>query len=445
MGEPKKNCTAIQNDFIKANSARLKLWCGLIWIVVLIYPVAGLFSMRANDICFDFLSVLGVVAIFVYRRDSSKSFVQLLKAYWPLWFAMSLFFLGELLNQIFVSGFKFSRLRLSFRFVLLPLFVYLFTCLSVAKLKRIEWGLVCSAFLSGIFIFIISDFGEFRPESRHYVGIALIPFTNLIVLTGFLAFLTQGWNDEKNKVIFFVKSLALIFVIWGAYLSETRASWVAILIFGVLTLCLFFRKNKKITLIAISLFLIAIFYFSLQEGGKLTRRINDFKTDISHYESGENKDTSIGQRFQLYKTSWIVCSENFWFGINKKESSFKNEMNKKVETGLITYVAAGQPHAHNEFLQRMVLYGILGGVAVLFVFLAPFLYFFKHINSNDSTLKTIAYMGVVYNTGFLIFGLTDLIYQWRPTVQFYVVMLSVLLALLIKRKKRLISKRENFE
>lgn len=428
-----KNDSASLNHSIQISSGRFKILSGALWIIVLVYPVAGLFSKYASDICFYLLFILSVWVIVLQRHTQHKAFFRFLVNYWPLWLAISLFFWGELFNSLFVSGFRISRLLLSFRFMMVPLLVYGLLVLSVEKMKQVQWGLICSAVLSGIFVFIISDQGSFRAQTMDYVGIWLIPFANLSLLVGFMAFLTVGWDSPKNIVFIILKILALLFAIYGAYLSETRASWIAILILGAISSGLFLRQNKKIVLISSCIFFV-ILAAAFLTSTKLQSRVNVAQTDIAQFLDGTNKDTSIGIRLQLYEASWIIFTENP-LGINRGEVlDFRDALSSKVKSGVISSFAAQHVHAHNEFLQRMVRYGVLGGVAVIAMTLVPLFYFFRCIRSRDKTLRTIAYMGIVYNVGFFIFGLSDVIYEWRITIQFYVVMLSVLLALLIKRR-----------
>ncbi|MCM1512666.1 MAG: O-antigen ligase family protein [Oxalobacter formigenes] len=167
--------------------------------------------------------------------------------------------------------------------------------------------------------------------------------------------------------------------------------------------------------------------------GKVPGRFEQIQSDIMQYQKG-NANTSIGARLQLWETSWKVFTKHPLTGIGGRSKSFQKNM---VTAGRnFAPETARQTHAHNEFLQRAIRYGILGGIMVIAVFLVPFIYFVSYIRSSDSVLRTTAFMGAVYHLFFLFFGLSDVIFEWRITIQFYVVVSSILLAALIKRKEK---------
>ncbi|MCM1512665.1 MAG: hypothetical protein NC112_06115 [Oxalobacter formigenes] len=217
---------------------------GLMAVIAVIYPVCALFSKQANDALFWLLVVLSIGVVFC-RKNEPLPFSRLLKDYWPLWIAMSLFFLAELSTQLFAT-----RLRLSllfsepFRFVLLPLLVYGWLSLPLERLKWARWGWFFCAIAGGVFLFVISGMGEVRPEPFNYTGMFLIPFTNFSVLMGAMVVSSIGWDNPKKKRSIVLGTLALCAVMCGLYASQTRASWIIALVFLVLA-SLFFQKGKK--------------------------------------------------------------------------------------------------------------------------------------------------------------------------------------------------------
>lgn len=402
-------------------------------VIVVIYPVCALFSKRANDALFWLLVVLSIGIIFC-RKNNHYSFSRFLRDYWPLWLAMSLFFLAELSNQLFATRLRFSLLFSEpFRFALLPLLVYGWLALPLARLKQARWGWALCAVAGGIFLFFISGMGKFRPETANYTGIYLIPFSNFSILAGFMAVFAMGWGraGRKNRVIFG----AVIFcsVIVGLYASKTRASWIVFLILLVIAGGFFWKEHKKIIAAISGVILLCIalgFFFTSAD--KWLGRFQLVQSDIAQYQAGD-ANTSIGARLQLWEASWMIFTERPWTGIGGRKQLFQENM---ARTGInFAHEAAIQVHTHNEFLQRAVRYGILGGAAVIAVFLVPFIYFVSYIRSPDSVLRTTAFMGAVYNLAFFLFGLSDVIFEWRTTVHLYIVVFSVLLAILMKQKE----------
>ncbi|MCM1129604.1 MAG: O-antigen ligase family protein [Oxalobacter formigenes] len=302
------------------------------------------------------------------------------------------------------------------------------------KWARWVWGLCAIA--GGVFLFVISGMGKVRPEPFNYTGIFLIPFTNFSVLMGMMAVFSIGWDNPKKKRNIVLGTLALCAVICGLYASQTRASWIIALILLVLA-GLFFRKGNKKTIVVTSsiVLLLSALIVAFMFSGQVPGRFKQVQSDVMQYQKGD-ANTSIGARLQLWEASWKAFTKHPVTGIGERSKSFQKNMAK---TGVnFAPEAARQPHAHNEFLQRAVRYGALGGIAVIAVFLVPFIYFVSYIRSSDSVLRTTAFMGATYNLAFFIFGLSDVIFEWRTTIQFYVVMSSMLFAALIKRKEEVL-------
>lgn len=408
---------------------------GLMAVMAVIYPVCALFSKRANDALFWLLVVLSIGVVF-RRKNNDYSFPRFLKDYWPLWLAMSLFFLAELSNQLFATRLRFALLFSEpFRFVLLPLLVYGWLALPLEKLRQARWGWMLCAIAGGAFLFFISGMGKVRPETVNYTGVHLIHFSNVFFLAGFMAVFAVGWQKSRKEVGMVLGAVTLCAVVCGLYASQTRASWIIFLILFVLTGVFFWRENKKTVATTGGVILLCIVLgFSFTSADKWLGRFKLVQSDVAQYQEG-NANTSIGARLQLWEASWIIFTEYPWTGIGGRKQPFQENMAK---TGLhFAPEAARQTHAHNEFLQRAVRYGILGGIAVLAVFLVPFIYFVSCIRSSDPVLKTTAFTGAVYSLAFFLFGLSDVIFEWRATVHLYIVVLSVLLAMLIKRKEEM--------
>lgn len=420
-------------DKIHALFAEGGILSGLMAVIAVIYPVCALFSKQANDVLFWLLVVLSIGVVFC-RKGNGYSFSRFLKDYWPLWLAMSLLFFAELSNQLFATRLRFSLLLSEpFRFVLFPLLVYGWFALPSEKLRLAGWGWMLCAVAGGVFLFFISGMGKFRPNTWDYIGtLALIPFTNLLLITGLMAVLAMKWGRTGRKSSLIFGGVILCAVIGGLYASQTRASWlIALILFGIAG-GFFYRENKKmVSTVGGVIFCVALCLF-FASSGKWLDRFKLIQSDIAQYQDG-NADTSIGARLQIWQASWIIFTEHPWVGIGGRGDLFRDTV---AQTDLVLAPETKRLwHAHNEVLQRMARYGFPGGIAIIAVFLVPFVYFVSYIRVSDPALRKAAFMGVTYNLAFFLFGLSDLIFEWRVAVQFYIVILSVLLAILMKQKE----------
>jgi O-antigen ligase len=96
---------------------------------------------------------------------------------------------------------------------------------------------------------------------------------------------------------------------------------------------------------------------------------------------------------------------------------------------------AGRWHLHNEFMYQLATGGILAALSVILLSLVPFFYFYRTTHADDIELRTIGCMGVAASVAFLIFGLTEGVFSPKQIVNFYVFVISVLMALLLQRKR----------
>lgn len=401
--------------------------------LICLFPVAMLYSKVANDVFFILFILLSLWVIFSGKQPFEKGFFQFAATYWPLCLATSLMFFAELLNQLFVSGFRPALFRLPLCFLFIPIIIYGVLILPTSVLRLVQWGLTGTAFLSCFFLFFASDMGSIRPtQIGDYTGLLLIPFSNLALISAFLAVMTIKWEGQSKLLIIF-KVLALASAVYAAFLSESRASWVTIIILGMLVTGMFARNQKKKWAIIGCIFATSVFIFYLSSA-KLQNRVITAQTDVTSFIEDSNKDTSVGIRFQLYKTSWHIFRENIWLGIGSHPSNYQTETKKWVAANIISPVAAQQSHTHNELLSYMTRYGVFGAAAFLMLTFVPFFYFYRCMRLSGKTLQTVGSMGIIFTVGIFISGLSDVLWEWRMTVQFYSVMLSILFALLVKNQ-----------
>jgi O-antigen ligase len=162
------------------------------------------------------------------------------------------------------------------------------------------------------------------------------------------------------------------------------------------------------------------------------KRINEVVTDVSQYLDDTNRDTSSGIRIQLWRGSWLLWKDNKIFGIGREQ--FPRALKQLAAEKKISAAAATHPHSHSELLFHMATLGIPGLLAILSLYLVPGFYFFREISHPNQEIRTVSAMGLVLVLGFFIFGLSDVMFFWTVSHTFYVILLAVLFAHLVKGK-----------
>jgi O-antigen ligase len=209
--------------------------------------------------------------------------------------------------------------------------------------------------------------------------------------------------------------LALGVILW----SETRAALFCFFIGGVLLLTLSERARKwKVwgmasLLMAVTL---ACCYPYL-----IKPRLLEAYTDITQYASGENRATSIGTRFELWRGSVIVLErEPLWGGGYQKRAEIIGEAvaQHRLDPVALHY---SRVNMHNELLEELSLHGAVGGVLLLLV------YFSVTVLGWRAAPRNLALLGVIFV--YVFSGLTDVLFFSRETTVLFITLLAVLVRL----------------
>lgn len=219
---------------------------------------------------------------------------------------------------------------------------------------------------------------------------------------------------KSIKPVFFWLISFIIAIIPLVY-SQSRGLWFALTIVILIILVHSFIIHKKSVYFLIPLIVAGSFtyYFS---HGKMTQRFDQTKVEIKKINSG-NLNSSIGLRFQMWKAAIILIPESPIIGLGDKHVDYKRKLAKK---GIISNGAAKFTHYHNQFLNELVKYGLIGLILLLLSIIYP-LYYLKK-NNDENT-----WPGMIIIFIFILGSLTDVPYQHAQTFMFYFIFLYLTL------------------
>ncbi|MDR0250287.1 MAG: O-antigen ligase family protein [Burkholderiales bacterium] len=226
--------------------------------------------------------------------------------------------------------------------------------------------------------------------------------------------LTRQINEKKHwGVLACVSLLALGIVLW----TETRIALFCFFIGGTLLLLLSERARKWKVLGVASLLgavvLIGCYPYLVKP------RLMEAYTDIIQYVSGENRATSIGTRFELWRGSVMVAQQTpLWGGGYWKRAEIIGEA---VEQYRLDPVALhySQVNMHNELLEELSLRGVVGGALLLWMYFAVIALGWR------ARPRNLALLGIVF--AFAFSGLTDVLFFSREATVLFVTLLAVLI------------------
>ncbi|EKO3537296.1 O-antigen ligase family protein [Vibrio fluvialis] len=219
--------------------------------------------------------------------------------------------------------------------------------------------------------------------------------------------------DSKTIKLRFLFVLSSILPIISLLITESRGVWLA---FSCALLVLFLNKFtfKKIIILLTLLFSVAFMLSS----SFIEQRIAQTRYEFEQIQQG-NMNTSFGLRIQMWQAAAKLSEGNWLLGLgnehfDKLELLYKQ---KKISKTLYDY---HPPHYHNQFVDSVVKYGLIGFCFLLLLLFMP-LYLIRY---SDKKVKSIVCsMTVLY----IIMGLSDAPFYNGQTFILYVLTMFILL------------------
>lgn len=250
-------------------------------------------------------------------------------------------------------------------------------------------------------------------------------FGDLIVPLGILSIGATYYTHKK--IIQWIGLFGIISSILGAYLSQTRGSWVAILCASLILFC----KSHRIKLFQkiLGFIVVSVGFVGLYLHNPIIhQRINDAFIELKE-PSIKHPGSSLGLRKELWRSAILIIKENPMQGIGVSQYS-KTLQSQVKESKVLPSLSAGFAHPHNEVLYAWAELGVLGAIGVLAFYFGPVLFFYSFIKHKKEGVRRAAKLGLMIVLSYVIFGLVDvMITTWVMESSIYV--LSVLVPIYI--------------
>ena len=255
----------------------------------------------------------------------------------------------------------------------------------------------------------------------------VIHFGDFELMLGALSLFTLDWTGRDRAPLRLLKILGFIAGVMASIASGARGGWLAIPVF--IAIFVYFNRNKLslqamasyAAAVALSVFLLYSFNTSFHQ------RIEQLTIDFSLYKQGD-RDTSTGIRWQLYRAALQVFYQHPVFGVGPEGLAL--QMQPMREAGELTPLAAevGRGEVHSDLLSKTVGMGIFGLASMLAVYAVPFGLFWHATAMVSSIKRRAGVLGIIFVSGFMVFGLTVEILNLTMATAFYSFTIAVLLA-----------------
>ncbi len=315
-----------------------------------------------------------------------------------------LFYFFTFVLSLSINGGKMRDLDTASRVIfLIPVFLLLLkrpikTCVLSYSIPLSGVIAVCIALYDK---FILNLNPDQNPRIMHIQGGDIS--MSLGIFSLIIALYAHHKKDVKLTTLSVIGGLCGIV---GSLLSTARGGWVALPVLLVVILYIYRQSlSKRFFLTFFGIIVIASIGISQMPNNRIMERIDVAQKDIQLYLDNHDGNTSLGARFEMWKSALEMAKEKplFGWGIQGATEKRKQETKEKIATGNI-----GQfTHAHNQYLDDLSKRGIVGLLALLAVLFIPLRAFMKKLNNTNDEIKLIATLGVAHILSVMIYGLSQ--------------------------------------
>lgn len=253
----------------------------------------------------------------------------------------------------------------------------------------------------------------------------VIQFGNLSMLLGVLCLAGLGWavvQRQRNVWVVFMM-LGAMGGILGSLFSGSRGGWVG---FPIVLMVLYraygtgFSPKLKVAAV-VAVLIAGVAVYAVPQLG-VQSRVHQAFNDINLYISGENRSTSLGSRFEMWRGATLLIQEKPLIGWGS--NGYEQAMAALGEEGVIEQEAASYGHAHNEFIDAFAKRGLIGLFVLLALYIIPMRLFARQLGADNLAIRSIATAGVLLSVTYIDFGLSQAFLTHNSGVMMYAFLLA---------------------
>ncbi|MAC96399.1 MAG: hypothetical protein CMC96_12965 [Flavobacteriales bacterium] len=344
------------------------------WITKKQLPLFSLIFLLAV-MPFNFLLSFGVIllAISVFFSQALNETFYNLKSR-PDFILFSSTYLLYLLALLHTENISFGMRELEYKLSLfiMPIVLAAMPKLSEATFRKIAKVFIVSTILSSILCIFISTYRTSFQYLPTYIELSVfmhptyasaylnLAFIFLIKLFG------RSIKTKREKVG--VYSLAAFMVGFNFLLNSKIGILLNLLLIFIFLIQLGRQKSKKTLYSAFVLFFVSLVLVFTQ----VSTVKNRFQY-ISHLTKVENipndSEESTYLRILIWNQVGEIFQENKWFGVGTGDT--KDALMEKYKKNNISYAYTERLNAHNQYLEWVITFGLLGLIAYLISIIFP--------------------------------------------------------------------------
>ncbi|TCP93216.1 O-antigen ligase [Cricetibacter osteomyelitidis] len=291
-------------------------------------------------------------------------------------------------------------------------------------LHVIPWGAFIAGAISIYHRFIMHHPMGFGDKIMHIQGGGMAMSLAMFSLVVTIYFAIQ----KRYKLT----ALYLVFTLMGmmsSFLSTARGAWIG-LPFVVLFIIWTYRRSLSKTALTsfFGLITLLVVVLTFMPHSQIIKRFNQAQSDITKYVEKNNGATSLGARFDMWKSAWLAVQEKPLLGWG--EAGIRQKKQQQAKEKIIHQEAVRFGHAHNQYIDDSAKRGIIGLFALLSVFFVPLILFWRKLNGATLEQKTVALLGTVHIVSMMFYCLSQGFFAHNSGNIFYFFLVIVFYAVM---------------
>ena len=384
-------------------------------VVVLSTPLLIINVKHATELVILFLTIFGVY--FSIRERKLPFFHDQLKIYSYL--VLAFFFsivMSVILSNNPIQGI--DRIGSNIHFLVAP-FVAYGIYKSNINLKHMLMVIKISVIIGSVYVI----YGVF------YLGVgpaqggadATTIFGFIMAFFGFTA-INDIWTQSNKEKLF---SIFIFFLaMYSVVLSGARIAFVICVVLSCSVMFIWsirgYLTKKRLLLILIALALVTAFSMN---NSLFKYKIKNAITEIQLSSMDKDSSGSVGLRLLMWSGGFEAFKRQPITGYGYQNTGL--EASRHISGSYAKPFIKGQKMLHNDYINSLVGFGILGLLALLALLFFPLIIFFRRLKAEKECARSA--IGVLFIIALLVFANTDSIYSHSVMRSFFIFFLGVLL------------------
>jgi O-antigen ligase len=299
--------------------------------------------------------------------------------------------------------------------------------------RRALWWGVSAGTLAGLPFVAWQRFGLHIDRPGGLIN--AITFGDLAVLLGLLA-LAGAIDLRQSPRQALLASLGALGGVAASVLTGTRGGWLALAPAALLLLrharALDGARARVLLAAGVALLGAAWFVPALGVQQRFMQGIIDART----WYAGGSVWTNVGTRLELWKGAAMLIGEHPLFGMDF--AACRMRLAEYAQHGLLDPMVLTLPHLHNDVLQELATGGVVGFLTWVAILAAPGLFFLRQLSAGMRAPQFApALAGALVVSGYVCFGLTEVIFWSVVGSLFYALMVFMLMGFCLNAKEKI--------